>query len=155
MRQTLKMARPGSYDPRVWLVLFLLAFGLPETAVPAASVPDVPISGTNQVTIPSASQITIRVDPASAPTPSNFLDDVTYTYWLSGSQLMRTGATGDGVGKVIAENIFSLSFTHPGADMNIINVVLEARVSSGPSSDPTQTKEHLETTVAMRSRSAV
>jgi len=99
----------------------------------------------------------LRLDSASSPTPSNFADDTTYTYWLSGSQLMRTGAVGDGTGKVIAENITSLSFAQPGTDVNIISVVLEAQVSSGPSSDPTKnkTKEHLETTVALRSRSAV
>ena len=57
MRQTVNMVRPAKYDSILWLYLCLLAFCLPETAVPAASVPTMPISGTNQLTIPSLDKV--------------------------------------------------------------------------------------------------
>jgi CubicO group peptidase (beta-lactamase class C family) len=57
MRQTLKIVRPAIYGPVLWLFWCLLAFGLSETAVPAAPVPTIPISGTNQLTIQSLDKV--------------------------------------------------------------------------------------------------
>ncbi|MDD5227042.1 MAG: prepilin-type N-terminal cleavage/methylation domain-containing protein [Candidatus Omnitrophica bacterium] len=107
--------------------------------------------------------IQIRVDPIVrdvdgnpvSTTPSVFSDDIVYTYWEAGNQLFK--AVGAGAGSVIADDIVSLSFTRPvPSSMNIIKVSLEAQVSSGSISDPAKnkTKEHLETTVAMRSGGA-
>ena len=98
--------------------------------------------------------IQIRVDTADPITPSDYSDDTVYTYWKSGSQLFRSVTGGPAAGSVIAEDLVSLSFTK--TPENQIKISLEAQVTSGPHSDPTKnkTKEFLETTVTLRSRSA-
>ncbi len=121
------------------------------------------ITAANEVTIPaanfSAPSIDIRISPAGAPANSSHASDVYHTYWKNGNQIQyktNTGsapAYGSGVGTVIATEITSLSFTRPGTDKNTINVILEAQSASGPTNSTS--KEHLETTVVMRSRSAV
>ncbi len=115
------------------------AMDVPATAYPAGCV--------------AGSCIQIRVDTASPATASVFTDDTVYTYWLNAGNLRRTGVTGDPVGgTAIAGNITSLSFTRPGTSTNAISIVLEAQAASGPKSETS--KEHLETTAIMRSRSA-
>jgi prepilin-type N-terminal cleavage/methylation domain-containing protein len=109
------------------------------------------ITAANEVTIPAtavaAPSIEIRVDTPN--TASNFADDTVYKYWKSGTQLFKS--VGSAAGSAIANDINSLSFVRDtaGPYKNHINVILEAQVAGG-----TGTKEHLETTVIMRSRSA-
>jgi|GEM_PF-1800075 len=106
-----------------------------------------------------ATCIQIRVDTAVPPgcvaaacsfTPSNHSDDTVYNYWRSGTDLYKS--VGAAAGVVIAKGVATLSFTRPDADMSKIDVVLEAQATSGKTGGPT--KEHMETTAVMRSRSA-
>ena len=62
MPQTLKIVRGRICEPILWLLLVLLAFGLAGRAVaaapvPAASVPAIPISGTDQATVPALDKV--------------------------------------------------------------------------------------------------
>lgn len=108
------------------------------------------ISGGNQATITAGgSSIQIRVDTNG--TPSDYTNDTLYTYWLNGTNLMRTGVTGDSSGKIIANDISSLSFVQDGTFKNRITVTLEAQAASGATG--AKSKEHLETTVTMQARS--
>ena len=132
------------------------AMDVPATAYPGTCAAD-------------RSCIQLRVDQMNyfgASTPEDPLDDKVYTYWLKAMvpatvpasySLQRTGVLGDDavLGRTIAKDINTLTFSRPD-DPNKINVVLEAKAASGPLSDRTKnmTKEHLETTVIMRGRSA-
>jgi len=64
MPQTMKIRSRRIWESVLWLFLFLPAFCLPESAiaaapVAAASVPGIPISGTDQATVPSLDKVMI------------------------------------------------------------------------------------------------
>lgn len=112
----------------------------------ANQVAGVPLFGTSSTTI------TITVDEGT-PTAHDYKN---YTYWQVGSNILRTGDTGDPAapaGRIIAEGIVSLSFSRADAtQLNAIVVALEAQAQSGAKNETS--KEVLRTTAIMRSRSA-
>ncbi|MFA5167451.1 MAG: prepilin-type N-terminal cleavage/methylation domain-containing protein [Candidatus Omnitrophota bacterium] len=117
------------------------------------------LTAANEVTIPAPSiaapSIAIRVDELSISTPSSTADDTIYTYWQDGTQLKyksKVGAAAESGVSILANDIFSLSFTQDATYKNQIKVILEARSASGPVSSTSN--EKLETTVVLRSRSA-
>lgn len=116
------------------------------------------INVANSVDFNGSSEISMCVDTliddgVNPPhfTPSIFTDDTCYGYWLDGTQLKykSTGAIITPI-RVIAEDISLLSFTK--IDENRIQIILETQAASGPLNQ--KSKEHLETTAVMRSRSA-
>jgi len=128
------------------------------------------IEAANEVTIPSASfaapSIDVNISPAG-PASFDHTKDSTYIYWQVGTQLMRrshvwdsaTAAWTTSADSVIADNIQanSLSFTRGDAThQNQITVSMDAETHSGPGGNVNRdvTREHLETTAIMRSRSA-
>ena len=115
------------------------------------------LTAANLVTIPAPSiaapSIAIGVDELSASTPSVTTDDTVYTYWQDGTALKfksKVGTAAESGVSVLANDIYSLSFTQDATDKNRINVILEARATSG--STGLTSREKLETTVIMRSR---
>ena len=102
----------------------------------------------------AVSCIQIRVSPAGlgASASSDHSSDTVYTFWRSAVDSKLYESVNSAAGTAIADSINSLSFTHASTDLNRVNVVLEARTTSG--ANALVTKEHLETTVTMRSRSA-
>lgn len=106
--------------------------------------------------------IEIRVDTNATPTPANFADDTVFIYWrnpnaataLDRAVLNKVVCTSAGCGatEVIARNLFTLSFIRARPIMNQINIVLEARVTSGPQNLISQ--EHLVASAVMRARSS-
>lgn len=110
------------------------------------------INESNQVTIPAANTITIRISP-TGPASASHASDTTLTYWLNAGNIRRTGAPGDpGGGTIIAEDISALSFAPQAANPNNIVVTLDAQAASGPTGE--LSREHLQTTAVIRSRSA-
>jgi prepilin-type N-terminal cleavage/methylation domain-containing protein len=104
-------------------------------------------------TCAAGSCVEIRVDENLPGTLSNSADDTIYTYWQSGAQLLRSVNGAPAAGTAIAGDINSLSFSQPvGGPKNSVTVILEARAASGPKGETS--KEHLETVVSMRLRSA-
>ena len=118
------------------------------------------IVSANQVTVPAqnvaAPSIDIRISPTGSGTSSDHTNDVFHTYWMSGGKIYYNtninSPPASGGGTAIAGDIFSLSFARSGTDMNTVTIVLEAQAASGPKGEIS--KEHLETTAIMRSRSA-
>jgi len=119
------------------------------------------ITAANEVIIPatnfSTPSIDIRISPTGSGTSSVHTSDVFHTYWMSAGKIYYKTNTGSvpaaGGGTAIAEDITSLSFARDGALLNRITVIVEAQAASGSTSG-NKTKEHLETTAIMRSRSA-
>jgi len=110
------------------------------------------INEANQVTIPAANTIAIRVSP-TGPASASHAFDTTFTYWLNAGSIRRTGAPGDPVGgTIIAEDVVSLSFAPQASNPNNIVVALDAQAASGPTGE--LSREHLQTTAVIRSRSA-
>lgn len=119
------------------------------------------ITRANQVTIPAtnfaAPSIDVRVSEAGSGASSVHTNDVFHTYWMTGGKLYYKNNIGApppaaGAGTVIAGDINLLSFTRPDADLNKVTVTLGAQAASGAKG--ATSKEHLVTTVIMRSRSA-
>ena len=111
---------------------------------------------------------TLRPDPTGAAplgifTPWDSTDDTIFSYWLelvtaatatepAVYNLRRTGFPGDPPGGTILSNdIQSLRFTQE-AELNRITVTLDAQTDRGTTDGGA--REHLMTTVTMRSRSA-
>lgn len=113
------------------------------------------INEANQVTIPSSKlgapvsgSIDIRISP-TGPASESHTSDITYTYELSGADLIRTVS---GVSTTIAEDVVSLTFAPQALNPNNIVVTLEAAAASGPKGE--LSRERLQTTAVIRSRSA-
>ena len=138
----------GVFEEIVGMITAANVVAIPSDSaitVPNTPYPTVPVNScqTNDC-------IEIRVSPTGSGASAVHTGDTVYTYWKSGSQLYKS--VGTAAGSVIAGNIYTLSFSRPTADLNSINVVLESQTTSGTISGVT--KEHLETTVIMRARSA-
>lgn len=119
---------------------------------PNMDVPNIVYPGTSTA---NNSCIQIRVDTAN--TPAVYTDDTVYNYWQNSAipaQLLKSVCTGAGcsANEVIARNLHFLSFIRAKPIMNQINVILEARVASGPKGDIS--RERLETAAIMRGRDA-
>ncbi|MFA7255029.1 MAG: prepilin-type N-terminal cleavage/methylation domain-containing protein [Candidatus Omnitrophota bacterium] len=124
-----------------------------EVAINKAS-PDVIL---NSIAYPAGclangSCIQIRVSPTGSGASSDHSLDTVYTYWQSATRLFKS--VGAAAGTAIAENLLanSLSFVRDATNRNHIKVTLKAETTGGHIAGVT--KEHLETTAIMRSRSA-
>ncbi|MFH0985768.1 MAG: prepilin-type N-terminal cleavage/methylation domain-containing protein [Candidatus Omnitrophota bacterium] len=97
--------------------------------------------------------IQVRVDTnAVIKTPSVYSDDIVYSYYLSAGAIIYR-AIGAGAGVVIARNVTTLTFSRPVAvpvPQNAILIIIEGQAQSGATGGVV--KEHLETTVFLRSR---
>ena len=153
----------GSFEEIVWRITSAnevainpdASLAVPATAYPAGCAATSCIQIRQDAVVPATALI-----PNDHFTPGEFSDDRVFTYWLVAAapatvppsfNLMRSGVIGDGAaGRPIAENIAFLSFAR--VVPNLVRVIVEGQVTEGPVAGVT--REHLETTVNMRQRSA-
>ncbi len=140
----------GSFEEIVGRILAANKVAINKTPTPDAALTSYPAG-----CAADSSCIQIRVDRAVPTTSSDYTDDTVYTYWKSGTQLKYTIKVGTGAAStasVLNNDITSLSFVRDATYSNKIAITLEAQAASGPVSQTS--KEHLETTVVMRSGGA-